>query len=553
MTIPPLPELPSELLSQIFLEVDPHTLYTSVRCLSRQWKYQVEDNLLREEFNTGRWRVGLRITRKPKVGRAWRGGLVGQEGDQVPGASWHRLQSRIESENDSHEDTAEALRLAQDAYTSAILSREGTLEDELPSCIGQDAMAPVVHIIPLRYRGYDGASTTLQFDTGSASWHALFEGSEDEDDGGSARLDLDFSIVWRFPGDGQNEEAQDGWGMPDQENGWLSRFYCSHHDTTRVTAQYGVEQEQRLFSTPLARRRRKRHVTLQHESSHPEIDQSPSRRLEWSDEGHEYFSLSLSLGAEFFVRRSARANFLMRKLEAQAEADDEKQDSEGDEQERSEASSQHYTARDATNHLNASLSSQRSTANPLLRLQGINAREYSSSASGSSRIRDLKSPFTYAKVASTPVSGTSSPNGSVISMRSREPRIARVTQTREGTGSRAPLSSANISGYSSVKHQSQSSEKDKELERAELSNVLDSTSITPSRLGHVSHLRESESLSGHRTAPRARFSAHLFRSVWGKPAPHWCVTNAESPSQSPYRTTPSLPVATPMTVWEWSR
>ena len=55
--------------------------------------------------------------------------------------------------------------------------------------------------------------------------------------------------------------------------------------------------------------------------SHLEDDTDDEKRpLVWSDEGHEYLSLDLSLGMEFFVRRSARANQLLRRLEAEAVA-----------------------------------------------------------------------------------------------------------------------------------------------------------------------------------------------------------------------------------------
>lgn len=40
--------------------------------------------------------------------------------------------------------------------------------------------------------------------------------------------------------------------------------------------------------------------------------------LIWSDKGHEYINLNLNLGIEFFVRRSAKANLLHRKLEEEA-------------------------------------------------------------------------------------------------------------------------------------------------------------------------------------------------------------------------------------------
>ena len=74
-----------------------------------------------------------------------------------------------------------------------------------------------------------------------------------------------------------------------------------------------------IRSTPLTPRSR-RHA--QHPSfpnfgsaDGEEEELGSSRQLTWSDEGHEYVSLSLALGIEFFVRRSARTNLLSRRLE----------------------------------------------------------------------------------------------------------------------------------------------------------------------------------------------------------------------------------------------
>ena len=197
-----------------------------------------------------------------------------------------------------------------------------------------------------------------------------------------------------------------------------------------------------------------------------------------------------------------------------------------------------------------------SMANPLTRLQATDAKGYSSSASTPScRVKGAKLVASYASVASTPASGSSTPGGSFIAMRSKGPRIVKVQPPRNSQGgSRAPFSSANVSGYSSVKHQARNDDKDRELEASSSNSTNYLSATSPGSSNAVSPQRESAGLSGHYTVPRAHFSAHLFRSIWGAPQPPWTYNEEPSASsQVSFRNTPPHPIGTPMTVWEWSR
>jgi hypothetical protein len=543
-----LPRLPAELLSQIFLEVDPHTLYTSIRCLSREWRKQVEENLLKSEFVTSRWRVGLRVTRKPKNGKAWRGGIAGQEGELAPGAEWIRIRREVEEAHHdaTEEEKSEAMQRARDAYTHRVISRQGAREDELPDYLQEDSSSSLTHVLPLQFKAYNGESAMLQFGTASADWYAMFESEVEEAGEGSStsnnssRLDLDFSIVWRFPGDGQDGSDGDGWGVPDQENGWLSRFYCSNFDTSDAALQ---EDSTVLHTTPLARRVRKRKLTLQPESCHPDLNPSDST-LEWSDEGHEYMSLCLSLGTEFFVRRSAQANFLMRRLETEAEA--------GEDRRRrrigGSSSSVSSTAPTPRRDLAASSSSslRMSLTDPITRrLQdkltvtacssGLNTPNKSSGSEGMPSRRSEKA--TYASVASTPASGCSSPRGALLPMRLKGlPRIAKIQRKVVHNGSLAPFPSASTSGYSSVKHQSRVQDK-----------YASSSAYTslPSSPRH----NAAGSSSSHGSIPRACFSAHLLASPAVSPL-QWTST---TPVGGPSSRTAIHTSSSPLTLWEWSR
>lgn len=352
------PELPNELLRHIFLYCDPATLYIGIRTLNRSWKHAVEHELIATHFANKDWRVGLRVTRK--------------------------LPSTL-----SEAEVAQAQREQADEelYRFNVLNRPGARE---PFNINAQPRT-VAHVIPLSFKGYDPENVSLRFDTDS-TWHSLFQVSQPESDeqgeaapagnhanavdddsdsdsesdsdqetegnaiagnttvappaiaagtaaarararAESARLELDFGLVWRFPDDGQDADVYqikkgdaESWGQPDPENGWLSRFYCSNFDTVSSAAPSGTASPAVLQSTPLTRRVRSSRLHSSVERSmHDVIDDdqgfSPAQMI-WSDQGHEYMFLHLSLGMEFFVRRSARANQLVRRLEAAAAAAD---------------------------------------------------------------------------------------------------------------------------------------------------------------------------------------------------------------------------------------
>ncbi|PWN53899.1 hypothetical protein IE53DRAFT_383590 [Violaceomyces palustris] len=318
--------LPNELLRLIFLQCDPATLYTSVRSLNKSWRYTVENQLFRDQFTSNRWRVGLRVSKKVSAVRA-----DGSHFDSI--------------DQDGQEDPIETLNA---------LAREGVSESHPASRHLSANSTHIVHVIPLTFSSYDPDNLSLRFDTGS-EWHALFkvpspleaEDEEADQDGrssavqrrrtevkaDSSRLEMDFAIVWRFPGDGQggdDEAKQDYWGSPDPENGWLSRFYCSNFDVKRckleeATTNLTAAEDRILRSTPMATRTRRAELhpflaQVQREEQEDNVSEPVGRSqdLTWSDEGHEYLSLDLSLGMDFFVKRSARANQLLRRLEAEA-------------------------------------------------------------------------------------------------------------------------------------------------------------------------------------------------------------------------------------------
>lgn len=526
MMMEALPLLPAELLSQIFLQVDPHTLYTSVRCLSRQWKEEVESNLLRKEFTSGRWRVGLRVNRKPKVGKAWRGGIAGGSGDQAPGAAWESYLKRIDLEyaDATEQEQIEARLRAKQEYNRIIHQREGVLEDEMACLLMEQASAPLSHVLPLQFDHYDRETAMLRFDTGNDDWYALFEGAEE---GSNSRLDLDFSIVWRFPGDGQSDDESDGWGVPDQENGWLSRFFCSSFDIRTDDIQ--EEGSKRLHSTPLARRIRKR---IQGEDRDADVV-AGSAPLEWSDQGHEYMCLSLSLGTEFFVRRSAQANILTRRLEAAAQADDERRRlGKGKAQRRIFSSGATSMATTPTNG-----PQRRRAIDPFNRLQ-CDTRSTAHSGASTPLIRSA----TYASIASTPSSGASSPIGG-SSISSKGPRIAKLS--RRPTHSRAPFPSANVSGYSSVLHKPKVNEK-----LAELCDEADEgDKIDPDVSSSCSRMEVAGCNSSVQSCPRAFFSAQLYSAESEvKSGLQWVDENGTLPLRLC-----ALNSTIPLTIWQWSR
>lgn len=581
--------LPPELLSQIFLEVDPHTLYTSVRALSRSWKQCVEQRLLASEFESGRWRVGLRVVRKPKMGAEWRGGRAGGRGLEAPGALWDNVKSYAQqraselqqTHTQSSSSSTDVMDEARSAFARNVVSRHGALEDELEPVLADDEQepnAPIVHVIPMNFKRYDSNSTTLQFTTPSDELYALFERD-------ASRLDLDFGIVWRFPGDGQ---SNDGWGDADPENGWLSRFYCSSFDVHNK--ENDVLQEDRnvsLRSTPLARRVRRaiahcddEEVESGDEDGEPEANTSHARisahsqlqrPLEWSDRGHEYASLSLSLGTEFFVRRSARANFLLRRLEAEVEANHVRRQARRNRKFfSSTASTPRRSPRQcltpslvvpASGHSRIAGSPSRSvkSATPL--------KSSSTCSTGTSTPSwpPWKTGASFAAVASTPPSESASHRGSFsASGRGNGPRILRpVPISLTSTGRTAPQPSVNASGYASVQHRSPTDEKEAELKQQEIAAGIEDADSAYAALGDMTRSTSSSSscstkgcasakvaISSHQSVPRAHFSARLLRAMPTAGPKNWQGGDAwgrNSQRQATFSGQESI------VVWEWCR
>ncbi|MCO5613848.1 hypothetical protein L7F22_068126 [Adiantum nelumboides] len=581
--------LPPEILSQIFLEVDPHTLYTSVRALSRSWKQCVEDRLMAAEFETGRWRVGLRVVRKPKMGAAWRGGRAGGRGVDAPGGNWNDVHSRIRQRaQEQGLDEEQLVEQARHAFAINVAARYGSLEDEMePALSGQDQTfnhgAPIVHTIPMQFRRYDKASTTLQFHTPNEELHALFEKE-------TSRLDLDFGIIWRFPGDGQDDREE--WGDADPENGWLSRFYCSSFDTKRIEDSAISSQSVNLRSTPLARRVR-RAITRADDAGEVEDDDidatetsfDPSAPLEWSDRGHEYAALSLSLGTEFFVRRSARANHLLRRLEAEVESarkarkEAKKRRSNLQSNRSSQCSTPYLRSPNrALMPVDASSSSS-SLEVPVLRLHqrlvAVNSTNNSTRAStpstGSVCSSGTCTPSTsntpawkldrsasYAAIASTPPSNSHSRRGSSSSSGTRILRPVHFGTPKE---SLAPLPSVNASGYASVQHQSLADSKEEEMKAEKEEHMtgdvsmlseddsFDSESMTrsTSSKGYASKV----AISSHHSVPRCHFSARLVR-IGSQPRSTKEWQGGDSYGRNAVRQA-DLPAQTSVALWEWCR
>lgn len=533
-------DLPNELLRHIFLYCDPATLYTTVRALNRSWKHTVENDLIATHFANNDWRVGLRVTRK--------------------------LPSTL-----TEEEVADAQRQQADEelYRLNVLNRPGARE---PFNINAQPRT-VTHVIPLAFKGYDAETVSLRFDTDS-TWHSLFQvqppdsdeedappnnaapanaadedpDSDDssEDDGEteqqgngpaptvrrrqrredfgaaaarararaeSARLELDFGLVWRFPDDGQDADVYqikkgdaESWGQPDPENGWLSRFYCSNFDTVSSaapsSAPSGAASPAVLQSTPLTRRVRssRLHSSVERRM-HDVIDDdegfSPAQMI-WSDEGHEYMSLDLSLGMEFFVRRSARANQLVRRLEAAAAAAE---------------------ARDVVAQLTRKLKKGKKSA----KKSGLSS--LNPSAAGSVAASGWATPL---EVASPPPSRMTASN---------DPRRRAMQNALEKDVHRAPSGSRLGSGSSPLKSKDPAKDDDTEDEgtrtpeqSASAPNFLAPSmmvsrynSVAPSRQGGGSVGTGSSygtksrgagngSRAGGSSAPRATFQAKLLRA-----------------------------------------
>lgn len=502
---------------------------------------------------------------------------MGKQGDEAPGARWQGTLDCIKSEKPSDDDDdagddrhlereATRVREACAKHAENVLSRPGAFEDELSpldsASPSAEASQPLVHVVPLTFKRYDGQSTTLQFETGAHDWHAVFEhnhgdGSVSADTG---RLDLDFGIVWRFPGDGQGES---GWGVPDPENGWLSRFFCSSFDVNEVVGSGGShtneEAECCLHSTPLARRLRRAVRNQPDLAVTVSEEEQQTTSMAWSDEGHEYASLSLSLGTEFFVRRSARANFLLRRLEAAAEADEERQQGNvegvsrikprrrlmGDfAQTTSACATPTGTSSNASSGLLALLNKQRFYPGSSL----------SSSTSQSTTSSGTSTPLppwhthngrSFAAVASTPPANSScfdrrGPPSAPPSRVLRQSSPSPSSQPR-ASGSSAPYPSAATSGYSSVRHMplvdDKAAEEAKQCQQQQLAPASQdsieesnsekrsdesaaSESSTPASCSSSSRNCTSKGTgASHSSIPRARFTARLLRRSNSATAP----------------------------------
>lgn len=365
------PHLPNELLRHIFLYCDPATLYTTVRALNKSWKHAVEHELIASHFANNDWRVGLRVTRKlPSTlsddvinesqrqqadDDLFRLNVLNRPGAREPfdiNAQRRTVTHVIPLTFKAYDAENVSLRFDTDSTWHSLFQVSPPDSDE------EDAAPTNANARPARANNGqtdDSEATDSSDDDEDTEQHAAAEANasairrrERQEDFGaaaarararaeSARLELDFGLVWRFPDDGQDADVYqikkgdaESWGQPDPENGWLSRFYCSNFDTVSSTnpssAPSGTASPAMLQSTPLTRRVRssRLHSSVErrmHDVVDDDQDEgfSPAQMI-WSDEGHEYMSLDLSLGMEFFVRRSARANQLVRRLEAAAAA-----------------------------------------------------------------------------------------------------------------------------------------------------------------------------------------------------------------------------------------
>lgn len=297
----PFAQLPHELMADVFMHLDPHTLYTVARQLNRNWKETTENHIIPMLFRSRQWRVALRVHRRPRRVHPASAAAASQP------ASLANNRGRVETESERAERVHATL---------------GAWEDELLAPL-EDPMHPptITDYIPLKLRGVDAAANRFDFTTG-ADWYALYELDDRAKAGDDAfRLDLDFGIAWRFDGDGKEEEdliRPGGWTRLDPENGWLSKFWCSKYDIKQQSDAGTDANAAKLNCTSLARRRRL-------PAPVPKTKGQPTP-LQWDDKHLEYLHVDLSLGTEFFVRRSARANLLMRALEAEAARREEQED-----------------------------------------------------------------------------------------------------------------------------------------------------------------------------------------------------------------------------------
>ncbi|KAK0568484.1 hypothetical protein OC861_001889 [Tilletia horrida] len=355
-------KLPPELLSIIFLQLDPHTLFTSVRALSRQWRHAVETNLLPNQFHSGRWKVGLRIAKTALPAPIHSTGTSERA----------VMEAAVEAANAAVMDNPDlAVARLRD-----LLNTPGTLETHLP-LPGPRPLSTVT--IPLTFVGYDRKTASLSFT--SDAWHAITSNSKNR----SGLLDCTFHIVWNEADSVSLESAK-----PNPQNHWLNKFYLSDKDSKAMApnkfSKGGCDSPlpTKLVSTPLAPRvlaprntstndedrssglgsasyaptptaigsAHQSRLLRAPDAAHPQNASilggppPPTGQLDWSDASHHYMHLrTLALGIEFFTRQSARANLLTRKLEAERErrlrgeaSSSEEDDDDDDSEEESESS-----------------------------------------------------------------------------------------------------------------------------------------------------------------------------------------------------------------------
>lgn len=262
----PIPmHLPVEVLRHIFLRLDPHTLFTSIRSLNSHWQAVVQNDLIPYQFRTRRWKLGLRVSRH-SLGSATAadGGQAtttttapsDQQQQPPPQPDARHIASRQEELKAKHaartqrllatpnvtEDQLDRLQAEHDRALSTLLTTPPSTMTSPPpppppTATTTTPTPPLLHVIPLTFQRYDSSTVRLVFST-EREWHALFRSlREDGADGTSDQswLGLDFGFCWRWVGDDVPTLPSTGWehidainrewGVPDEANGWLSRFW----------------------------------------------------------------------------------------------------------------------------------------------------------------------------------------------------------------------------------------------------------------------------------------------------------------------------------------
>ncbi|PWN44321.1 hypothetical protein IE81DRAFT_30159 [Ceraceosorus guamensis] len=437
----------------------------------------------------------------------------------------------------------------------------------------------------------------------------------------NARLLLNFGIVWRFPGDGTEDDEE--WGMPDPEHGWLSQFYCSKADvrpipgptveqptlsesedsdsdssddedeledmrgsgtlylsgssagprsqrhgstdkellpSERIMLAEGIappprSQQVTGHSTPIARR-----VRQMVDAGGSRVDSSgfastraatagaanpTAPSLDWSDMGVEYIRLDLTLGNEFFARRSHRANRLLRRLQDEASGEfrpggvsrnaSRKAEDKGKQRARPSGSSTpgHPPV--------AGLTSARA---PSARSSGINTPSYSSAASTPLRPKALGGalarlaaqqaavvsapaasiPALGSDQASHPTSTAASPRMSELSLGSSQNAMGNGRPTTPHRSKPTPRSSSSQGGASTPSKylgvNPVSTSAGTNSARLGSSSGRSTGASTPARMQRngTSSAGRGRKANVEPSMPRAKFRAHLVKAEDLKPA-----------------------------------